>query len=129
MTARKCAIAASAHGVNAMRDMHWRVICEDFNGRRIADYDIFEHYSFAEDVKKAYGKHRNDFGAFSENVRGLLFYYFNSKCEWEVVVSAWPPSDRVSERKVDVYEQVMLNWDVFIEYVWTRCHERKRSGE
>lgn len=112
-----------------MREMHWRVIREDFNGRRIAYYDIFEHGGFADGVRKAYRKYRNDYGAFAENVSGLLFYYFNSKCEWEVIVSAWPPSDRVPERKVDVYEQVMLNWDVFIEHVWTRCHERRRRED
>lgn len=112
-----------------MRDMHWRVLVEDSNGRRIEDYDIFEHHSFAGDVGRAYKKHRTDFDAFAEKVRGSLFYWFCSKCEWEVIVSSWPSSDRVPERKVDVYEQVMLNWDVFIEYVWTRCHERKRRDE
>ncbi len=109
-----------------MRDMHWFVIVEDFNGKRIVDYDIFEHGSFAEDVRKAYKKHRTDFDAFSEEVRKSLAYYFWSKCEWEVVISSWPPSDRVPKRKVDAYGQVRLNWDVFIRYVWTRCHERKR---
>ena len=109
-----------------MREMHWRVICEDFNGLRIADYDIFEHGGFSEDVKKAYKKYRNDHDSFCESVRKSLAYYFWSKCEWEVIVSAWPPSDRVRERKVDVYEQVMLNWDVFIEYVWEQCRKRKQ---
>lgn len=112
-----------------MREMHWRVIREDFNGRRITDYDIFEHDGFAEDVKKAYKKYRNDHDSFCESVRKSLAYYFWSKCEWEVIVSAWPPSDRVPELKVDAYEQVMLNWDAFIEYVWTRCHERRRRNE
>lgn len=112
-----------------MREMHWRVFVENFNRKRIEEYDIFEHHGFAEDVRKAYSKHRNDFDAFAEKVRGSLFYYYCSKCEWEIVVSSWLEINRVPERKVDVYEQVMLNWDVFIEYVWTRCHERKRRGE
>lgn len=110
-----------------MRDMHWFVIVEDFNGRRITEYDVFDHGGFAEDVRKAYKKNRNDFDVFSKKVRGSLLYYFCSRCEWEVIVSAWPPSDRIPDKKVDVYEQVMLNWDVFIGYVWTRCHERKRK--
>ena len=112
-----------------MRPLHWNVIHEDFNERRIAEFDIFEHHGFAEGVREAYIKHRNDFDAFAEKVRGSLFYYFCSKCEWEVIVSSWPPSDRVPERKVDVYKQVMLNWPVFIDYVWTRCHERRRKGD
>lgn len=112
-----------------MREMHWRVFVYDFNGKRIGEYDIFEHYRFAEDVRKAYKKHRNDHDAFCESVRKSLAYYFWSKCEWEVILSAWPPSDRVPERKVDVYEQVMLNWNVFIEYVWYQAHARKTKKE
>ena len=64
-----------------------------------------------------------------EAVHGSLFYYYRSKCEWEVIVSSWPPSDRVPERKVDVYDQVMLNWDVFIGYVWEQAHARKRRND
>ena len=109
--------------------MHWNVIVEDFNGRKITTYDIFNHGRFAEDVRKSYKKYRNDHDSFCENVRKSLAYYFWSKCEWEVIVSAWPLSDRISDKKLDVYEQVMMNWDVFIEYVWTRCHERKRKKE
>ena len=108
-----------------MREMHWRVFVYDFNGKHIGEYDIFDHGSFAEDVRKAYKKHRNDYDLFCENVRKSLAYHFWSKCEWEVVVSSWLPSDRVPERKVDVYEQVMLNWDAFIEYVWNQAHARK----
>ena len=111
-----------------MRDMHWFVIVEDFNGKRIVDYDIFEHGGFAEDVRKAYRKHRTDFDAFSEAVRKSLAYRFWSKCEWEVIISSWPPSDRVPERKVDVYEQVMLNWDAFVRYAWHQAHARKARG-
>ena len=110
-----------------MRDMHWFVIVEDFNGRRIEEYDIFEHSEFMNDVRKAYRKHRTDFDAFAEKVRGSLFYYFRSKCEWEVIVSSWPASDRVPARKVDVYQQVMLNWDVFIRYVWHQAHARRND--
>ena len=108
-----------------MRDMHWFVYVDDFNGKRIVEYDIFEHHGFSEDVRKAYKKHRTDFDAFSEKVRGSLFYYYRSKCEWEVIVGAWVASDRTPARKVDVFEQVMLNWDVFIRYVWHQAHARQ----
>lgn len=112
-----------------MRPMHWIVYIDNINTKSIETFDVFEHYSFAEDVRKAYKRHKDDFGAFSEDVRRSLVYYFWSKCEWEVILSAWPPTNRISQRKIDVYEQVRNNWDVFIEYVWARCHERKRRGE
>lgn len=47
-------------------------------------------------------------------------YYFWSKCEWEIILSDFPPSKKFQEKKVDVYEQVMLNWDIFINYVWNQ---------
>lgn len=112
-----------------MRDMHWFVICEDFNGRNIRWYDIFRHYGFFDDVQEAYKKHCDDFDAFSDAVRRSLSYYFWSKCEWEVIVGSWPSSDRVLSRKVDVFEQVDANWDVFIMYVWEQAHKSNDEWE
>lgn len=39
-------------------------------------------------------------------------YYYWSKCEWEVIVSAWPPRDG-SDKKIDVYYQLKANWEQF----------------
>ena len=74
-------------------------------------------------------------------------YNFWSKCEWEVVITDWPTHITVEElnrlqkeldghtaaygnppyalsvdlrvaEKIDVYDQIMLNWDIFINYLW-----------
>jgi hypothetical protein len=47
----------------------------------------------------------------------LCTYYFWAKCEYEVIVSAWPPKDG-SERKIDIYTQLKENWDIFKELVF-----------
>ena len=44
-------------------------------------------------------------------------YYFWAKCEYEVIVSAWPPKDG-SDRKIDIYTQLKENWDIFKELVF-----------
>lgn len=44
-------------------------------------------------------------------------YYFWSKCEYEVIVSAWPPREG-SDRKIDIYTQLKENWDIFRELVF-----------
>ena len=91
---------------------------------------------------------------FAEELRRSLFYYFGSKCEWEVVITSWVPHITISEldrlnaereetlkkynrnpyslyvnpevgEKVDVYEQVRLNWNVFVDYVWS--HKRSKN--
>jgi ATP-dependent exoDNAse (exonuclease V) beta subunit len=47
----------------------------------------------------------------------LCLYYFWAKCEYEVIVSAWPTRDG-SERKIDIYTQLKENWDIFKELVF-----------
>jgi len=112
-----------------MRDMVWNVYVENFNAKQMEPYNIFKHYSFNEGVKKAYKRYKNDFDAFAEEIKKELQYYFWSKCEWEIILSDWPPSDRFKPVKVSVYDQVMLNWDVFIQYVWDMAHARKVAAK
>ena len=74
-------------------------------------------------------------------------YYFWCKCEWETVITSWPPHITMKEldrlntereketekynrepyclyvepdisEKIDVYQQVMNNFDIFVDYVW-----------
>lgn len=47
----------------------------------------------------------------------LCMYYFWSKCEYEVIVSAWPPKNG-TDRKIDVYTQLKENWDIFRDLVF-----------
>lgn len=127
------------------KELVWNVFIEDWNGKKIEVYNVFEHGSFWNaliNVKKKF----KEFDEFAQEVRRDLMYYFWSKSEWEIILTSWPPyvdSDEidrlVKERqehidnygkffinnarlvvgeKVDVYDQVMLNWDNFIKYVW-----------
>lgn len=98
--------------------LEWNVIIGDFNSRKIETYNIFNHIAFMEECNMAWKKHSTDFHAFSRKVKSSLMYYFWGKCEWEVVISHWPPSERFKDKKIDVYEQVVQNWNVFIVYVW-----------
>lgn len=126
--------------------MIWNVYMRDFNSQEIKTYNIFNHYSFRESVKKLKRKKLSK-GEFAEQLKRELMYYFWSKYEYETVVTSFPPYidkkelDRLNSEyeeynskyghyplkmevcpefciKIDIYEQVMLNWDVFAEYVW-----------
>ena len=110
-----------------MRDMTWNVYVEDFNGKRIEPYNVFMHHGFTEDIKKAYKEHKDDFDAFSEAVKRSLMYYYWSKAEWEIILGPWCGArfSKDMEIKVDVYDQIMLNWEPFIKYVWDQAHARK----
>lgn len=101
-----------------MKNLHWFVYKEDINNNKIKIYDIFSCVAFLDDIKKDYKKYKNNFELFSERVNINLRYYFWSKCECEIILSDWPSSDSFEKEKIDIYDQVMLNWDVFIKYVW-----------
>ena len=77
---------------------------------------------------------------FEPAVLHALRYYFWAKCEYEIILTDWPTHiskeefDRIRStnedpkyrftidpeygEKVDIYDQVMLNKDIFIDYLW-----------
>ena len=107
--------------------LEWNVFYSSFTLREIKTFNIFKHGGFFEDCLKAKKKYGEDRDAFEEEVRKSLSYYFWSKCEWEIILSHWPPREGESGRKIDVYEQVRMNWNAFTEYLWQHRGELKRS--
>lgn len=107
----------------------WNVFHENFNAKCIEVVNIFDHFGFREDCRKAARKYKDDREKFTEEVRRSLMYFFWAKCEHEIILSSWPPArEGFQHRKVDVYEQVMLNWPVFAEYVWQNLKELTRKS-
>ncbi len=98
--------------------LEWNVIVHDINQDKMRVYNVFDHGGFRDDVAK-YIKQRKSREEFSELVRKSLLYYFWSKCEWEILIKPWCGSRDQKEEKVDVYWQVMNNWERFIDYIWS----------
>ena len=135
--------------------MEWNVYYCDVNHQEIKNFNIFKHYNFLKYVKQAIRKCQ-DKDEFSKRLKSELFYYYGSKCEWELIIeitednriflSPWvgcrnPEEVRIdvtndtsfdwrafaeehiskqiykNEAKIDVYDQVMMNWNVFVDYV------------
>lgn len=117
--------------------LSWNVLFEDFNKKEIIYYDIFKggHY---EEIAKRLKKLTNSKEEFTEEFKHQLRYQFWGRSEYEVVVTSWPPYiekeelDRINQeavkyrtnvnltvgRKIDIYEQLKMNWQQFIDYVW-----------
>ena len=101
--------------------MTWNVYCYDLNSNKIMTYNIFRHGRFREDVTNDL-KECNNKDEFAKRLKSNLHYYFWSKCEWEILIKGWLSnwlSNESGELKADVYDQVMLNWDIFPNYVWS----------
>ncbi len=108
-----------------MQDLVWNVYVENFNNKNIEVYNIFDHVSLMKDFNKNIRKIKT-FEEFCEAFERDLCYYYWSKCEWEIVLTSWPEYKNFRESKVDVFDQIMLNKDVFFKYVWNTIHPRKK---
>lgn len=97
--------------------MKWYVYYHNMNRKEISKFDIFKHTSFEEDVKK-HLKTSTDLAVFKEKLESSLRYWFWCKSEYEVLISAWCGGNGEETIKVDIFSQVMLNFDVFAEYCW-----------
>lgn len=102
--------------------MKWNVYFHNFNTNKIEEYNIFNHSSFRYEVKQLIKKYK-DKDTFIEKLKSELMYYFWKKSEWEVIVSPWVGRKEPCNIKIDVYDQVMLNWNVFADYVWDNKKE------
>lgn len=139
--------------------MKWYVYYYDINKNKIELFNIFDHYSFCEYVKKAIKKLKNK-DEFAGQLKKELMYYFWSKSEYELIIEItedgcvflipWcgcgnPEMVKIeikpivtedgvnwkefanlhinkqrykNKAKIDIYDQVMFEWDKFVDYCW-----------
>ena len=125
-------------------NFEWYVFRENINTKKIEKWNVFQHGSFVADVLKL----PKDKVLFSEQLKRNAMYYFWSKCEYEVVITSWPAYINIEEyeritreitsmknrermpriiniaptvsEKIDIYEQLMLNWDAFVDYTYNK---------
>lgn len=106
----------------------WNVIYHDVNGDKISTYNVFRHGGFMGDICKALKKCPSK-EEFANELRRSLFYYFCSKCEWEIIIGPWCGGRATEEIKVDVYWQVMNNWDIFLDYIWNARPQSRKAKD
>ena len=95
--------------------IEWYVYYHDSNAQKIIRWNVFNHGSFKNEVNKILQEKLNK-EIFSEKLKREVMYYFWSKCEYEIILSPW--TGRADDIKIDVYDQIMMNFDRFVDYVW-----------
>lgn len=111
-----------------MKELDWQVIYYDINARKIDTFNVFSHGSFASEIEKELNKSETK-EEFAEKLRRSLQYYFWTKCEWEILISPWASGHADEAIKVDVYWQVMNNWQLFLDHVWSAKTYGKKQNE
>lgn len=100
-------------------EMKWIVFVHDINRDQIKTFNVFDHGGFKKDILSHLEKCKTRDG-FAEAARRSLSYYFRCKSEWEILISPWLGCRKTEPVKIDVYQQVMNNWDIFVDYLWTQ---------
>lgn len=139
-----------------MFKLEWNVF--RYNRKDIEIFNVFDHSSFYKEVvditKKCYQSKED----FEDEIIAALRYYYWCKCEYEIIITTFPTyvseegfkkmeADRDkyiqeyghckfvqpyldTERKIDIYIQVMINIEHFINYLWSHKEEIKElNGE
>ena len=101
--------------------IEWYVYYHDSNSQKIIKWNIFNHGSFKKEVDVLL-KEKIDKDDFSEKLKREVMYYFWSKCEYEIILSPW--TGRADDIKIDVYDQIIMNFDRFVDYVWSFKSEK-----
>ena len=120
-------------------------------------FNIFDHNSFYCNIRKLL-KLDISKEDFAERLRREVQYYYWSKTEWECIITgsqpridrkelqriisecylqclnADPPSKRsfvnlLHSDKIDVYDQLCLNWDAFVDYVWSYAKSKNSKSK
>ena len=132
-------------------ELKWNVYRYDINSDQIYIFNIFDHGRFRQDVEKDL-KSTSSKEQFSASLQSNLSYYYRHKAEHEIIISSWPSYitkeeyDRVGRAfeqdfaksksqwispkgciKIDIYDQIMLNYDYFLEYLWSCKKNRKEK--
>ena len=107
--------------------LNWKAIYYNRCSDTIDVFNVFNHTSFAEDVQKDL-KECETKDEFADRLRRSLQCYFWCKSEWEIVIQPWCGGENATDRKVDVYWQVLNNWEHFLEYVWNTKPKKRKTN-
>ena len=127
------------------KELRWYVYTTEFNSKQVQKYNVFNNIKLVwflakakKELKKQPEKDRESW--FSEKVKSAAMNCFWSKIEYEIdITSHFPyitreeylrikalPDDDVRyctgitlqvQERVDVFDQLELNWNVFVKYI------------
>ena len=98
--------------------IEWYVYYHDSNAQKIIKWNVFNHGTFTKEMNEI-KKKTSTKEEFAEKLDHMMRYYFLSKCEYEVIISPWV--GRADDVKIDIYDQIHMNWNVFVDYVYERA--------
>ena len=105
--------------------LKYNVWIYNINRQKMKVFNVFEHYGFLRGIKNILLEKNSSIKDFSEQLKTEAMYYFWAKAEWEIVIQPWCGCQDVEKaaEKIDVYDQLIINWDTFVKYIWDNKQE------
>ena len=107
-------------------NLEWNVWYYDQNIDKIRPFNIFDHKGFNNDISYIFTQAPRIFNItpFQKEINKIAMYYFWCKAEYEVNLCDWFKGD--AKTKIDIYNQLKLNWDKFIGWLWQEYEDERR---
>ena len=86
----------------------FNVIVYDFNSKKFEPYDVIPYFV---DRYESLKHKLSSYEEFERFITDCSMYQFWSRCEYEIILSEWPPAPVGKEHpeKWDVHQQIMMN--------------------
>lgn len=99
----------------------YKVLMWDFNRKDIEWYDVMPHFH-NEWKRLSTAKRPKTREDITKWLKDESMYHFWARCEYEILVDGFPPSDK--PRKIDVHWQILANIDRVVD-VFMKNIERR----
>lgn len=109
----------------------FNVIVEDINRKEFVPYDVVPYFVNCYKALKKSDEKPSTLDEFKKFVKSKSLYMYWSRCEYEIILSSWPPSKNGLDDgvKVDVHWQIMMNLDIVSEIVMDECIHPKMKNK
>lgn len=110
--------------------IEYRVITWDFSTDRVEHYDIMPYlYRRLEEKRKKRQIVLKDLTLekLKEFIDDESKYQFWARCQYEVILSSWPPRENGRKHKMDVYEQIHMNLDNIAKLMYDDLQKRNSA--
>lgn len=105
-----------------MNGLVWNVYHYSHSSNKIEVWNIFHSTGFSEGIEKIIKKKYKK-EIFAEKIKSELMYHFWTNYMYEVTVCKYPrPETSEGDVRIDVFDQVMLNFDAFIDYLYANSY-------
>lgn len=96
--------------------LKWNTIL--YNNGKLEYFNIFRNILFREAIEEIFRISEQSREVIEDQVKRKAQWQFWSRCEYEVIISEWPPNPKDNDYKLDVFEQLEANWERFIDYIY-----------